>query len=34
MKSEFKTGFQVVQNFIKLKWVPEILESIANGNDR
>lgn len=34
MKSEFKTGFQVVQNLIKLKWVPEILESIANGNDR
>lgn len=30
--SKFTTGFEIIHEFIGLKWVPEILESIDNGN--
>ncbi len=32
--SKFTTGFEIIHEFIGLKWVPEILESIGNGNKR
>lgn len=27
-------GFQIVQELVKLRWVPEILKSIEKGNNR
>ncbi|WIV11785.1 winged helix-turn-helix transcriptional regulator [Proteiniborus sp. MB09-C3] len=32
MKSKISNGFQIVQDLIKLRWVPEILKSIQIGN--
>ncbi|NLX62292.1 MAG: helix-turn-helix transcriptional regulator [Tissierellia bacterium] len=32
--SKFTSGFEIIHEFIGLKWVPEILESIGNGNKR
>lgn len=32
MKSKVYNGFQMVQDLIKLRWVPEILKSIDLGN--
>lgn len=29
-----ENGFEIMHNLIKLKWVPEILESISSGNVR
>lgn len=34
MKNKIANGFQIIHDLIKLKWVPEILESIENGNFR
>ena len=34
MKNKIANGFQMVHDLIKLKWVPEILESIGSGNFR
>lgn len=34
MKNKIANGFQIIHDLIKLKWVPEILESIALGNFR
>ncbi len=34
MKNNISNGFQMVQDLIKLTWVPEILESINKGNHR
>lgn len=34
MKSKISNGFQMVQDLIKLRWVPEILEAIEVGNNR
>lgn len=34
MGSKISNGFQIVQDLIKLRWVPEILESIEVGNER
>lgn len=28
----FKSGFAMIQDVIKLKWIPEILSSIGNGH--
>lgn len=32
MKKKIINGFQIVQDLIKLRWVPEILKSIHLGN--
>ncbi len=32
MKSKVSNGFQIIQDLIKLRWVPEILKSIQLGN--
>ncbi|WMM26393.1 winged helix-turn-helix transcriptional regulator [Tissierella sp. MB52-C2] len=32
MKNKISNGFQIVHDLIKLRWVPEILESIDLGN--
>ena len=34
MKNKVFNGFEIVQDLIKLRWVPEILESIDLGNQR
>ena len=34
MKNNISNGFQIVQDLIKLRWVPEILISIDLGNQR
>lgn len=34
MKNNISNGFQMVQDLIKLRWVPEILWSIDHGNSR
>lgn len=34
MKINISSGFQIVEDLIKLRWVPEILESINSGNHR
>ena len=34
MKTKISNGFQIVQDLIKLRWVPEILKSIHLGNQR
>lgn len=34
MKNKVSNGFQIVQDLIKLRWVPEILKSIYSGNQR
>ena len=34
MKVNISGGFQIVEDLIKLRWVPEILESINSGNHR
>ena len=34
MKSKVYSGFQMVQDLIKLRWVPEILKSIDLGNQQ
>ncbi|MGO1469946.1 MAG: winged helix-turn-helix transcriptional regulator [Tissierella sp.] len=34
MKKNISNGFEIVENLIKLRWVPEILESIDYGNQR
>ncbi|CAK7039107.1 winged helix-turn-helix transcriptional regulator [Tissierella carlieri] len=34
MKNKISNGFQIVQDLIKLRWVPEILKSIHLGNQR
>ena len=34
MKNKISSGFQIVQDLIKLRWVPEILKSIHLGNQR
>lgn len=33
MKSKVSNGFQIIQDLIKLRWVPEILKSIQFGNE-
>lgn len=34
MKNKVTNGFEIVQDLIKLRWVPEILKSIKLGNTR
>ncbi|GFN36598.1 winged helix-turn-helix transcriptional regulator [Tepidimicrobium xylanilyticum] len=34
MENKVINGFQIVQDLIKLRWVPEILKSIQLGNQR
>ena len=34
MKIKIASGFEIVEDLIKLRWVPEILESISSGNHR
>ncbi len=34
MKSRITNGFEIVQDLIKLRWIPEILKSIHLGNKR
>ena len=34
MKTKVFNGFEIVQDLIKLRWVPEILKSIDLGNQR
>ncbi|MDR7857384.1 winged helix-turn-helix transcriptional regulator [Tissierella sp.] len=34
MKSKISSGFEIVQDLIKLRWIPEILKSIHLGNKR
>lgn len=34
MKINISSGFEIVEDLIKLRWVPEILESIDSGNHR
>lgn len=34
MKHNISNGFKMVQDLIKLRWVPEILWSINHGNSR
>ena len=34
MENKVFNGFQIVQDLIKLRWVPEILKSIQLGNQR
>lgn len=34
MKNKIFSGFEIVQDLIKLRWVPEILKSINQGNKR
>lgn len=34
MKNKISNGFQIVQDLIKLRWVPEILKSIDMENQR
>ena len=34
MEYKIKNGFQILQNLLKLRWVPEIIESIDMGNKR
>lgn len=34
MSMKITNGFQIVQDLIKLRWVPEILTSIEGGNNR
>lgn len=34
MKSNLYNGFHIVEDLTKLRWVPEILESIDSGNHR
>lgn len=34
MKKIISSGFEIVEDLIKLRWVPEILESINSGNHR
>jgi DNA-binding HxlR family transcriptional regulator len=34
MKNNISNGFQIVQDLVKLRWVPEILKSIHLGNQR
>lgn len=34
MKSKISIGFEIVQDLIKLRWIPEILKSIDLGNHR
>lgn len=34
MSIKITNGFQIVQDLIKLRWVPEILTSIEVGNNR
>lgn len=33
MRSKISNGFQIIQDLIKLRWVPEILKSIQFGNE-
>ena len=34
MKNNISNGFEIIQDLIKLRWVPEILKSISLGNRR
>lgn len=34
MKNNISSGFQILQDLIKLRWVPEITMSIDEGNHR
>lgn len=34
MKTKISSGFEIVEDLIKLRWVPEILKSINSGNQR
>lgn len=34
MKNKISNGFQIIHDLIKLKWVPEILESVSTKNNR
>lgn len=34
MKNKIFNGFEIVHDLIKLRWVPEILKSISQGNSR
>lgn len=34
MKNNISNGFQIVQDLIKLRWVPEIIKSLEAGNHR
>ena len=34
MSMKITNGFQIVQDLIKLRWVPKILTSIEGGNNR
>lgn len=34
MKSKIISGFEIVHDLIKLRWIPEILKSIDLGNTR
>lgn len=32
MKTQISSGFEILQDLIKLRWIPEILKSISMGN--
>lgn len=34
MKVNISSGFEIVEDLIKLRWVPEILEAVKDGNYR
>lgn len=34
MKNNISNGFQIVQDLIKLRWIPEIIKSVDAGNQR
>ncbi len=34
MSNKISNGFQIVQDLIKLRWIPEILLAIEIGNNR
>ncbi|NLC02804.1 MAG: helix-turn-helix transcriptional regulator [Tissierellia bacterium] len=34
MKNKISNGFQIVQDLIKLRWIPEIIKSLEAGNHR
>lgn len=34
MKNKIFNGFEIVQDLIKLRWIPEILKSMEDGNRR
>lgn len=34
MKKQINSGFELLQDLLKLRWVPEILKSIDQGNSK